>query len=390
MRGSLVRAPAPARGPRARGDLALRLLGPLQGDGQLHVYFFDVGQGDAALVVSPTGKTVLVDAGPESAAPKLLGRLSALLHERLDLVVRSHPHANHQGGLAPILTAIGARRMLDPALGEDGEEDAPLREAVAAQKVEVFQPVPDPEAPAEPLRIGLGGGAELAIYWPRVPVEALLPAERFAEPNSVVMRVSFGRTAVLFTGDATAQTERYLLEKRFPLKSTLLKVASHGADRASTAPFLEQVQPRAAVISVGPGNALRAPAKAALERLEQAGARVFRTDLDGDLHASSDGETFTIVPERATAGEPLARRYALADPPPAPLLGAGGKAPPRAEAKRASAKRSAERFVASRNGQVFHLPECRNAKRIHPQNLLTFSSREAAMKGRRPADDCHP
>ncbi|MFZ5468179.1 MAG: ComEC/Rec2 family competence protein [Myxococcota bacterium] len=342
-----------------------------KGDGKLHLYFFDVGEGDACLLVSPTGRTVLVDAGPPQAGSHLAHRLPALTRGPIDLVLLTHPHDDHFGGLAQATSATGVSRFADVDMPQASA--AHLR-ALPAKAVSLS---PDSDRPAEPVRVALGGGAELVVLWPRAPLEA--PLKGNPEHNSVVARVSLGTTSALLTGDARAETEGYLLSKRFDLSATLLKVAAHGRDIATTPAWLAAVKPQAAILSVGAGNALGAPAKAVLERLEGAGARIFRTDLDGEIHAVSDGKRFTLTTERLAAGETPGTAHLF----PAKAAARPPKASPKVQEPPAA-------FVASKHGKVFHLPSCKAAQRIAPHNLIVYPSREEAEKSRRPAEDCKP
>ncbi|MHB8875416.1 MAG: ComEC/Rec2 family competence protein [Myxococcaceae bacterium] len=427
-------APVPAKSPTAAPRPPAAPADPSGGDGRLHVYFFDVGQGDAALVLSPSGRSVLIDAGPEEAGAHLAQRLPGILKGPIDLVVLTHARADHLGGMLQALRPIGARRFLDPGLGCTEPSCPALFAALKAAGTQVVLPVPDPAAPGEPVRIGLGGNAELTIFWPRAPVESLL-AGGDPETNSLVMRIEFGETAILFAGEAQAETEEYLLRKRLDFHSTLLKVAAHGVDRATTLAFLEAVKPQAAIISAGPGNALQAPAKQTLARLDRVGARVFRTDLDGEIDAVSDGAHFLVTTQRPAAGEEPGTMHSFPPGPPVASPGARFPAPvekaapvaerPRPQstafahvidldgkpaddqgerrvaeprptapvpvvAKVAPPSSGASRYLASKNGKVFHMPDCRAAKRITKHNVIVYRSRAEAAKAKRPAADCNP
>jgi beta-lactamase superfamily II metal-dependent hydrolase len=383
-----------------------------------------VGQGDAALIVSPEGRTVLVDAGPASAMSHMTDRLPELLAARLDLVVLTHPAPDHYGALQSVQKVADPRRLLEPQLPSTSTEYDALLTALGSKGVEIFSPAPNPSQLREPLRLPLGGGAELTVLWPRAPSEPLLTvgkagADRRAEheANSIVLRLTYGETSVLFAGDARAETEAALVKQRGQaLRSTLLKVSAHGADGATGLEWLQEVRPRAAIISAGAKNPLGAPAQPTLERLKLASARVFRTDQHGEVHAVSDGKHFVLTPQRAVPGEqgtgpetfePLADDVSLeplvTPAPTAKVVPANGVAaksadplgtsgPPDKEGHtgKNGAKAGAERYVGSRRSDVFHFPDCRNARRIAPENLITFSSREAAAKDRRPARDCNP
>jgi beta-lactamase superfamily II metal-dependent hydrolase len=396
-------------------------------DVQLNVYFLDVDQGDATLIVSPTGRTVLIDAGPPSAGAHLANRLPELLTGKLDLVILTHPHVDHYGGLSAALGAVGALRLLEPQLpGTPADYDA-LLGAIGASGMEVFSPAPP--ANSEPLRLPLGGDAELTVLWPRAPTEKLLTGDNPQELNSIVLRLTYRDTSVLLPGDAQEKTEQLLLRREAPLQSTLLKVGAHGAATASSAGFLDAVRPRAALVSSGAGHPESAPSRDVLGRLEARKARVFRTDREGEVHAVSDGQRFTLTAQRRAAGKEPGEAESFegkVDPPGAEQADAGtpaqdaGTAPAlRSEVRGGARAQSVDidldkvptptpktvreerpappangkaRYVASRKSDVFHLPDCPAVRRIKEENLITFTSREQAADGnhRRPAKDCHP
>lgn len=365
-------------------------------DGKLHVYFFDVGQADAALVISPTGTTALIDTGSTRTATHLVHRLPELLREAPDFLVVTDPAPEHAGGAAAVLAAIGAKRFLDPALPSPSPDYQALLASVEARQILHLTPAPDPRAPELALHYDLGGGATLEVFWPRVPVEQPLAAkDDFPDANALVLRVSYGETSVFFASDMTEQTERYLLQKRYPFRSTLLKVAEHGAQGASTREFLEAVSPAAAIVTVGAGPKKGLPSAHALERLEALHTRIFRSDLDGEVQAVSDGNAFTVTTERPVAGEAPGTPHVFKDRIDASLAAAREaiyhpKADPH-EARLDPAKLPrGVHFVASRNSKVFHKPSCRNARRIKLDNLITFKTRSQAARRLKPASDCHP
>ncbi|MGA9522771.1 MAG: ComEC/Rec2 family competence protein [Myxococcaceae bacterium] len=345
---------------------------PLPEAGRLTVYFLDVGQGDASLIVSPTGRTVLVDGGPPDAARSLVQRLGEVVQGPLDLVLLTHPHLDHLGGLTEVLARFGARRYLDPGFDHPSSAYRQLLEAVAAHEIQYVEPLLGEDG--EPVTIGLGGGASLTVLWPRRPGQAFLSGTRSdANANSIVFRLSYGETSFLFTGDAEADTENLLLRSGQDLRASVLKVAHHGSRHSSQAPFLTRVKPEAAVISCAAGNEYRHPHGKALQRLQAVGARVFRTDISGDIVAVSDGKSL---------------RLDTVSPP--------SEMPSRVEATASTGPPPLERlpnppgYSASRRSEVFHLADCPNVQQIQPGNLLRFGERADAAKGRRPAKDCNP
>lgn len=378
-------------------------------DGKLHVYFFDVGHGDATLLVSPAGRSVLIDSGPTTAASHLKLRVPQLAKGGLDLVVLTRAGDEHLGAMAELLESVGARRFLDPGLRDQGEAHALLMQRLQDIGVQIVLPVPDREAPGELLRIDMGGGVELEVLWPRAPVESLLSGPR---ANAVVVRALYGETSLLLMGDAQPETEEYLVKRRYALQSTLLKVSDHGAAASSTLPFLVAARPLAAVISVGPGNPSGAPARAVLQRLQQIGMKVFRTDLDGEVHASSDGKRFEVVTEKLPAGELPGAAWTF---PMAPVLAAlpvpavrrvskplklDDSAPVKAKGVarvKPEIKKAAKNddgvialLVAKKGDKVFHYADCPAARRIDPKQMVVFTSRSEAAKKLKPAADCSP
>jgi competence protein ComEC len=267
--------------------------------GKLSVYFLDVGQGDAALIVGPTGKTILVDGGPSGAAGTTVEKIRAVTSQPLDLVILTHPHLDHLGGLPRALGVIGAARYMDPGVDHSTSAYRDLLRVVADLDIEYVEPT----APADGSwrSFGIGGDARVEIFWPRRPLEPLLRGTRSdVNSNSIVLRVRFGTTSFLFTGDIESETETVLLRSGAPLDATVLKVAHHGSASSSQTNFLAQVAARAAVISCGAGNAYGHPDPATLARLAAAGARVFRTDMIGDIRAVSDGTTVHMDAPRSS------------------------------------------------------------------------------------------
>ena len=430
--------PPPA--PLPRSSPPKRFLGN-KADGKLHVYFLDVGQGDSTLIVSPEGRTVLIDAGPASAVNHLVNRLPELLEDRLDLVVLTHPAPDHYGALDAVQRIADPRRLIEPQLPETPSDYDSLLTALGSRGVEIFSPAPNPSQPRELMRLPLGKGVELTVLWPRAPSEPLVQAQdtRMAnraqhEANSIVLRLTYGKTAVLLAGDARAETEATLLKQGAELGSTLLKVGAHGADFSTTSEFLQKVSPRAAIISAGAGNALGLPDQPLLGRLQTANARIFRTDLYGEVHAVSDGTQFVLTTQRLAPGEPSNTQHtfrpededtALVVPPPPPAPAPKPEPVKEPSTKTASAKAGdgaapsrigkvvdidslgaaseqggrtgkkahtagGEKYYASRQRPLFHKENCRSVRQIAPQNLITYTSREEAMKERRPANDCKP
>jgi competence protein ComEC len=237
--------------------------------GGLTVTFFDVGQGDAALVRSPGGAAILIDGGPD--AEQVATKLYAQGVHRLDVVVATHPHADHVAGLPAVLARFPVGLVLDPGCPGDSPAYSIFLDALTASG----DPVRHPRA-----------GARLQVG--DVRVEVLGPEHcahgTDSDPNneSLILRVSVGDEAILFPGDAeVAEQTEVLRDERALLAATVLKVAHHGGD-TSLAGFVSAVGASIAVVSVGP-NRYGHPVPAVLAQLARDRMRVFRTDRSGDV-----------------------------------------------------------------------------------------------------------
>ncbi|MBI4236567.1 MAG: ComEC/Rec2 family competence protein [Chloroflexi bacterium] len=260
-------------------------------DRLLRVSVLDVGQGDAILVQAPGGRRILVDGGPEPLV--LEQRLAQELpwwSRRLDLVVLTHPHADHVGGLVEVLERREVGAVLDPEIAAEGPLYAQWRGSLAGGHPPVVHAVTG-------TRIELGSGAWMELLHP--PNQHLVSTPSDLDNNSVVLRLAYGRASFLLAGDIFATGESYLVARNAPLHATVLKVPHHGSANASTAAFLEAVSPTVAVVSVGAGNPFGHPSAETLQRLEkQVGeGRLFRTDQDGTVHLVTDGVRLWVEAE---------------------------------------------------------------------------------------------
>ena len=258
-------------------------------DGYLHVHFLDVGQGDSTLIVTPSGRQVLVDGGPDG--DRVSRRLSDVLpggDRSLDLVIMTHLDSDHSQGLLEVLdrytvgAVLAGPQSTDSAMGPQWEQRL-QQHGVATVEVR------------EGHAIQLDDGVDLVVLNP--------PSDRLSgESNndSVAMRLTYGTVSVLLTADMEAEAEQRLVNDGAVPSSTVLKAGHHGSATSTTQRFLDAVGPSLAVVSAGLENPYGHPAPEVLRRLEAAvGAEnVYRTDLHGTVEVVSDGARVWVRTER--------------------------------------------------------------------------------------------
>ena len=261
---------------------------PLEGR-LLKVHFIDVGQGDSTLIQTPDGRSVLVDAGDETSGGKVADYLLGKGVQRIDLLVITHPHSDHIGGLPRVLDEFGVSRVLDTGYPHGGEQYKEILSIIESRKIDykVAQGFRQP---------GVGTLVSLDVLWPPASYQARDESE--LNDGSIVMRLVYGNVRILLTGDIQEEAEGRLLADQQDLQSTVLKVAHHGSEFGASNEFLQAVKPDYAVVSVGRDNSFGHPAKNTLERLYAAGAQVFRTDESGTIIFVTDGAKVQVTTER--------------------------------------------------------------------------------------------
>jgi competence protein ComEC len=283
-------------------------------DGRLHVSVLDVGQGDSILLQGPNGGRVLIDTGPDpDRLMTLLDGRVPTWDRRLDLVVLTHPHEDHVGGLALLLQRYEVGDIVEPGMIGPGPGDAAYRRELATL--------------GRTSRVVAAGdtlwldGIELDVDWPLRGTVPLHPADGGTAINnvSIVLELHFGERRMLFTGDVEQQIDPQLLAEGIAAhiggQLDVLKVAHHGSGTATTDAFVEQMNPHVAVISAGWGNPYGHPAPKTVARLKDHGAQLFRTDLDGNVDISTNGADLVAFAEGGRP-HPVQRT-----PPPPPGVG---------------------------------------------------------------------
>lgn len=260
-----------------------------QADGFLKVFMLDVGQGDAILIQAPGGNQVLIDGGLGEA---VLGQLSKILpptDRSLDVIVVSHPHLDHLGGLPAVLEQYEVGIVLEAREDYDSSIFRTWRQGVKAENARQI------EAVAGTL-LDLGNGATLTVIYPFKSTEGILT--RTPHEHNVTVLLRYGQTEMVFTGDMETKAEAALLAAGLNLNAEVLKIGHHGSKTSTSPEFLEAVSPQVALISAGRKNRYGHPDPLTLKRLEDFGVPYYRTDTQGLVTLTSDGERFTVKTQK--------------------------------------------------------------------------------------------
>ena len=249
------------------------------------VYFLDVGQGDCELVRLKSGENVLIDSGTGETKEKLPEMLRSLGVNRIDVLIATHPHEDHIGGMAQVVEAFPVGQIYMPKIPDAQVPTTAVYEnllrAIDKKGLKIT-------AARGGMTILNSGEAKLEVFAPN--------SAKYGGLNSysVVTKLTCGEKSFLFTGDAEADSEKELIAKGYDLKSDVLKCGHHGSSTSTTAAFLKAVHPGAAVISCGVNNDYGHPDKQVVSRLQKAGVTIYRTDLQDTILARCDGKTITF------------------------------------------------------------------------------------------------
>ena len=301
------------------------------GGEKLTVHFLDVGQADCALLECG-GEYMLIDGGNIGDGQMVISYLQNMGVEELKAVVCTHAHEDHVGGLPSVLAVYPVKQVFAPTKTYASKVFDDFLYYTDQQRLEVTIP-----SPGDTMTLG------------QAKITVLGPLKSYAETNdtSIVMKVVFGETSFLFTGDMEVLAENDLLENGTDLKADVLKVGHHGSDTSTGYRFLYEVNPQYGVISVGEGNSYGHPHEEPLSRLHDAGVTLYRTDLLGAVVLRSDGETLEFSWKNT------------------------GKTPETGE--------EVSHYIGNVNSKVFHLPSCSGLPA--EKNQITLESYDAALAG---------
>lgn len=247
--------------------------------GQLTVHFIDVGQADCILIETDS-YAMLIDAGNKSDGNAVIKYIEQLGIDRLDYVIATHPHEDHIGGMAEVLQAFKTDRVYLPQVTHTTAAFGNMIAAIKKQGLKATAPIAGSS-------FALGEATCMILAPNRSSYDEL-------NNYSIVIKMVYGETSFLFTGDAEIVSEKEMLEKNYDLTADVLKIGHHGSYSSTGDAFLGAVDPTYAIISLGKNNSYGFPHRETMEKLKKHNVVVYRTDESGTVVAVSDGKTITF------------------------------------------------------------------------------------------------
>lgn len=254
---------------------------------KLYVHFIDVGQADCILIEEPSGKNILIDGGNRADAELVKDYLHDHSIKKIDLLIGTHPHEDHIGGLKDVIESFDIGTIYMPKVVHTSSTYENLLKTVKKYNYKITPPK-----------------AGSSFKFGDTTLEILGPVSNAYESlnnYSIVIRLSYGNTSFLFTGDAEELSEQEILDKGYNISSTVLKVAHHGSRYSTTEAFLQNVSPKYAVISSEVDNSYGHPHREVLELLNKHHADIYRTDEMGTIVLSSDKQTISLEENKGSS-----------------------------------------------------------------------------------------
>ncbi|MCY9696420.1 MBL fold metallo-hydrolase [Paenibacillus alginolyticus] len=248
--------------------------------GELKVHYIDVGQGASQLIIGSSGKTILIDAGNNDKATLVVNYLKKQGVSKIDILIGTHPDADHVGGLDAVIDNFEIGKIYMPKVQSNTKTFEDVLLAIQRKGLKV--------ATAK---------AGLTLDWEMdTNVQMIAPVEQYSDTNemSAVIHLSYGQTSFLFMGDAESKSEQDMISSKVNLRSDVLLVGHHGSNSSSSQAFLDAVKPSYAVIQVGKSNNYGHPTAEVLKRLLDRGIKTYRTDDQGNIIFTTNGKDILV------------------------------------------------------------------------------------------------
>ena len=326
----------------------------------LAVNYLSVGQGDSVFIELPTGQTMLIDAGNPGDGAGIVQFIKSKGYTKIDFLIATHPHADHIGGMADVIQGISISSIYMPKVANNTQTFENLLSTIKDKGLTV--------------NTAKAGVSLIDITGLKVYMVAPIGTE-YEDLNdySAVVKIINGSTSFLFMGDAQSLSEDEILKTSADVKANVLKVGHHGSDTSTSQAFLQAVSPTIAVISVGADNDYGHPTQATLDELQNASAKVYRTDQNGNVIITSDGTTISVTTSDSSAivgksesGSPSG----VTSTPTAPATTAAAAAPsPAAQGQPSTDEKQSVTVYVTKTGNKYHRAGCSYLKSSIPMTL---------------------